>query len=54
MKYRCLARGNHFFNVQNVLRQSSAEIVLKGIYFSISQTTFSTKSFYIFFSLEDV
>ena len=49
MKHRCLARGNHFVNVPNVLAQSNVEIVLMGIYFSISQATFSINSFYVFF-----
>ena len=40
IKNRCLAWGNHFVNVPNVLTQSNTEIVLKGICFSISQTTF--------------
>ena len=52
MKHRCLARGNHFVNVSNVLVQSNVKIVLKGIYFSISQTAFSIKSFYVFFFLK--
>ena len=46
MKHRC---ANHIVNVPNVLTQSNVEIILKGICFSISQTTFSTNSFYVFF-----
>ena len=51
MKHRCLACGYHFVDVPNILTQSNAEIVLKGIYFSISQTTLTTKPFYDFFYL---
>ena len=48
-EHRCLVFGNHFLNVPNILRQSNTKTVLKGIYISISQTTFSTKPFYVFF-----
>ena len=34
--------------------QSNAEIILKGIFFSITQMAFSTQPFYVFFSFEDV
>ena len=54
MKKRCLACENHFVSVSSFLTQSNAKIVLKGFYFSISQTTFFTRPFYTFFSFEDV